>query len=142
MVGRGGSIPPTGADKFLKCLIMEERKIDVSKLTQAEVKELQRKLREREAQDKIARRDSYEKLRNDFLEETKANLREVAGAVKAFNEWLRGQSEAFFEIYKEYGLLKRDTQQGYSIENRGLGSTFNRRNIRALTKGLIWLQRG
>jgi Protein of unknown function (DUF3164). len=34
-----------------------------------------------------------------------------------FKEWLRGESESFYNILKEYGRLKRDEQIGFTVSD-------------------------
>lgn len=103
---------------------MEEQKnstsvVDLATLTPTQLKELSKEIRQREQKAKMAQKESYEKLRNDFIDETKTNLKGIVGIVEEFNSWLRGQSDAFFEIYKEYGMIKRETQGGFTVEHEG-----------------------
>ena len=101
---------------------MEEKKnnaIDLSQMSSRELRELSKEIKKREGDAKIAQKEGYETLRNEFVAEIRENLKDVVNVVKEFDSWLRGQSDAFFEVYKEYGMLRRDTQVGYSIEHEG-----------------------
>lgn len=91
--------------ELLESLSAEER--------QALIAELQAKDKE----ERLSRRAAYEGLREQFLSDVSVVLDDVIGQVEEFREYLKNEVEAFREVMSEYGQLKKDNQQSFTISN-------------------------
>lgn len=69
--------------------------------------------------DKSSEKSAYERLRNEFMSETKKRCSDYRRHGKSFIQWLRQESGGFAEILKEYGHLKRDGQLGFTLVHDG-----------------------
>ena len=68
-----------------------------------------------EQQEQIDRRETYEALRRDFLEEVKSKVLGLADVTKAFRNWLDSSARGFYDLMREYGHLRNDGQLSFSI---------------------------
>lgn len=84
-------------------------------LSPEEKKELLASLQQEANEEKISRREAYESLRKNFMNEVKENVIEAVVAVSAFRQWLDAESEAFREVMAEYGQLRSETQNGFTL---------------------------
>lgn len=91
--------------------------IDISKLSAAERAELARQLGEAEVREQRERKDAYEGIKAQFLQDVKARLMRHVQDCRDFKEWLRGEAEAYMKVLHQYGQLKRDDQLGFSIKD-------------------------
>lgn len=92
--------------------------MDISKLSKEERMELLRTLKEEENNEKISRREAFEGIRAKFTCDVKKRFIEYLQHGKDFASWLRGESETYMEILKEYGKLKRgDEQMGFKLND-------------------------
>ncbi len=91
--------------------------MDLSKLSQEEKDELLRKLSAEKVAAETIKKEAYEKLRSDFVLRVKERFMSYVAAGKDFKEWLRGESEAWFEIMREYGQLRTSEQLGFSVSD-------------------------
>lgn len=87
----------------------------LNSLSAEEREELLTTLQNEKKQLKQNRRQAYESLRHEFAEEVKTVVKTVAGHVKEFRDWLDEESEAFRKVMEEYGQLKNDGQQSYTL---------------------------
>lgn len=91
-------------------------KLDVLKgLSPEEKKELLKQLQNEEKEDKRCRRDAYEGLRAQFMLDVKNKLFPVVADVKAFRDWLEGESNAFCDTMRDYGQLRKSDQSSFTI---------------------------
>lgn len=72
-------------------------------------------LQQEEKDDRIARRETYEALRGEFIHEVKENVLEMVNAVSGFRRWLENETAGFTAVMKEYGQVKNDGQRSYTI---------------------------
>ncbi|MDR1155278.1 MAG: DUF3164 family protein [Bacteroidales bacterium] len=91
--------------------------IDLSTLTVEEKAALLANLEAERTAEASRRKESYESLRQDYILRIRNKAYEYLNAGKAFKEWLRRESEAWFSIMKEYGKLKRDEQMGFTLQD-------------------------
>lgn len=91
--------------------------IDISKLSAAERAELARQLSEATAREKQARKDAYESIKAQFLQDVKTRLMRHVQDCRDFKEWLRGEAESYMKVLHQYGQLKRDDQLGFSVKD-------------------------
>lgn len=90
--------------------------IDISALTKEEKAALLAQLSEEKATTDAQRREAYEALRIDFINRLKEAVDKYKEYGKEFKAWLRGESEAFYDIMKDYGRLRRgDEQLGFTV---------------------------
>lgn len=91
--------------ELLESLSAEERKTLIV--------ELQAKDRE----ERTIRRAAYEGLRDQFLYDIGVVLDDVIGQVAEFHEYLKNEVEAFQSVMADYGQLKREDQQSFTVSN-------------------------
>lgn len=93
--------------------------MDVKELTKGlsaeQRKALMEELSKAEQQEQIDRRETYEALRRDFLEEVKSKVLGLADVTKAFRNWLDSSARGFYDLMREYGHLRNDGQLSFSI---------------------------
>jgi hypothetical protein len=89
--------------------------INVEKMTPDERREMLKKLKAIEQQEKQRNRDSYEAIRADVVNRIEQKVRVVAGDVKSLFDFVKNETASFFEVMQEYGQLKRDSQLSYCI---------------------------
>lgn len=108
---------------------MEKKTEELLKqLSPEERAELLKELNAQSKQEKVDKRNAYEKLRGDFMTDVKAQVKSVVDIVKGFKDWLDKESEGFREVMQEYGQLRSDNQQGFTVVegNFKLKVTFNK----------------
>lgn len=91
--------------------------IDISKLSAAERAELARQLGEANVREQRERKDAYEAIKSQFLQDVKGRLMRHVQDCRDFKEWLRGEAEAYMKVLHQYGQLKRDDQMGFSVKD-------------------------
>ena len=93
--------------------------MDIKELTKGlsaeQRKALMKELSKAEQQEQIDRRETYEALRRDFLEEVKSKVLGLADVTKAFRNWLDSSARGFYDLMREYGHLRNDGQLSFSI---------------------------
>ena len=72
-------------------------------------------LQAEEKNDRMAKRESYEALRGEFMHEVKNHVENVEAEVNGFKKWLDEETAAFTKIMREYGAVKNESQQSYTI---------------------------
>ena len=72
-------------------------------------------LQAEEKNDRMAKRESYEALRGEFMHEVKSHVENVETEVTGFKKWLDEETAAFTKIMREYGAVKNESQQSYTI---------------------------
>lgn len=65
--------------------------------------------------DRVAKRESYEALRGQFMYDVLTRVNDVEQTVSGFKKWLDGETSAFTKVMREYGAVKNDGQQSYTI---------------------------
>lgn len=89
--------------------------VDIKSLSKEQRAALMAQLQQEEKEDRIARRETYEALRGEFMHEVKTNVLEMVNAVTGFHGWLEKEADAFTKVMKEYGQVKSDEQRSYTI---------------------------
>ena len=89
--------------------------VDIKSLSKEQRAALMAQLQQEEKEDRIARRDTYEALRGEFMHEVKTNVLEMVNSVTLFRIWLEQEVDAFTQVMKEYGQVKSDEQRSYTI---------------------------
>lgn len=65
--------------------------------------------------DRVAKRETYEALRGEFMYDVLTRVYDVEQTVSGFKKWLDGEVTAFTKVMREYGAVKNESQQSYTI---------------------------
>ena len=72
-------------------------------------------LNKQEQQEQTNRRDAYETMRKDFVNEVKDKAINLVEVVKQFRDWLDVEAKAFRDVMREYGHLRKDEQMSFTL---------------------------
>lgn len=89
--------------------------VDIKSLSKEQRAALMAQLQQEEKEDRIARRETYEALRGEFMQDVKSKVTSLVEDVKGFRGWLEKEADAFTKVMKEYGQVKSDEQRSYTI---------------------------
>lgn len=78
-------------------------------------KKLLEDLKQEERQAAQERRDAYEAVRATFMLDVKNKLIPVVEEVKGFRDWIEKETEAFREMMREYGQLRKEDQLSFTL---------------------------
>lgn len=92
----------------------------VKNLTKEQRAELLAQLQNEVKNDRMAKRKSYEGLRSQFMHDVFSKVEKVESEVSGFKKWLDGETSAFTKMMREYGAVKNDGQQSYTITDGDL----------------------
>ena len=59
--------------------------------------------------DRMAKRESYEALRGEFMHDVLGRVESVESEVSGFKKWLDEETAAFTKIMREYGAVKNES---------------------------------
>ena len=93
--------------------------VDVNQLTPEQKAQLWAQLNAENQNSRQEKRKAYEELRKEFMAKVKENLLNLIGETKSFRQWLEKESKAFTAVMREYGEVKYDGQQSYTITDGG-----------------------
>lgn len=91
--------------------------MDIDKLSEKERDLLLAKLAADKKRKELTKRKNYQKLRTKFLASVEKRIRKYVKDGQELKEWLRLESESYYNALKEYGELKRDEQLGFTVNN-------------------------
>lgn len=89
--------------------------VNIQKLSKEERAKLLAELQNEENQTRIARRETYEALRAEFMHNVDERLQQVVTDVRCFHDWLQGEVEGFVSIMKDYGQVRNSEQRSYTV---------------------------
>ena len=72
-------------------------------------------LQAEEKNERVAKRESYEAIRNQFVHDVQEKVEGVEAEVSGFKKWLDEETAAFTQVMREYGAVKSESQQSYTI---------------------------
>lgn len=72
-------------------------------------------LQAEEKNERVAKRESYEAIRNQFVYDVQEKVEGVEAEVTGFKKWLDEETAAFTQVMREYGAVKSESQQSYTI---------------------------
>ncbi len=72
-------------------------------------------LQAEEKNERVAKRESYEAIRNQFVHDVQEKVEGVEAEVTGFKKWLDEETAAFTQVMREYGAVKSESQQSYTI---------------------------
>ena len=75
--------------------------VDIKSLSKEQRAALMAQLQQEEKEDRIARRETYEALRGEFMHEVKTNVLEMVNAVTGFRGWLEKEADAIENAVKQ-----------------------------------------
>jgi len=76
-------------------------------------------LQAEEKNDRLAKRESYEALRAEFMHEVQVKVEGLSESVAGFKKWLDGETAAFTKVMREYGAVRNEGQQSYTVTEGG-----------------------
>lgn len=82
--------------------------------------QLEKLLEEKRAEERLAaekRRRDYEETRADFVRRMASETRRITDQVRMFYDMIVAETDAFRRIMQEYGAMRRDDQQGFSVQD-------------------------
>jgi hypothetical protein len=79
--------------------------VDIKSLSKEQRAALMAQLQQEEKEDRIARRETYEALRGEFMQDVKSKVTSL----------VEQEADAFTKVMKEYGQVKSDEQRSYTI---------------------------
>ena len=83
----------------------------LKELSAKERKELLKQLQQEEKEDQRSRREAYETLRHQFTFDVESKLMPIVNNVQGFYDWIVRESEAFRNVMRDYGQLRRGEEQ-------------------------------
>lgn len=89
--------------------------LDLTGLSQQEKVELLNRLQADLKREDNERREAFEQMRDDFLKRVKTRFMDYAAQGKDFKNWLRGESESYFDLLREYGKLRSEDQLSFTV---------------------------
>ena len=87
----------------------------VKGMSAEERKALMEELNQQEQQEQTNRRDAYETMRKDLVNEVKNKAINLVEVVKQFRDWLDGEVKTFRDVMREYGHLRKDEQMSFTL---------------------------
>lgn len=104
-----------GASCQVRADVAPAAKVDISHLSEEQKAALRDQLNAEAKESRINKRDAYEGLRAEFMHSVLDYLLTVEAEVKGFKQWLDKETEAFTKIMSEYGQVRKDDQQSFTI---------------------------
>ncbi|MBD5401889.1 DUF3164 family protein [bacterium] len=95
-----------------------------------ERKRLLEDIKQEERQAAKERRDAYEGLRANFMMDVKNKLVPVVEEVKGFREWIEAETDAFREVMRDYGQLRKDEQLSFTLVDGDLKVEVRSNNVK------------
>lgn len=89
--------------------------VDVKSMTKEQRAALLAQLQQEEKDDRIARRETYEALRGEFMREVAGRLAALVDDVRGFRDWLEREAGGFAAVMKDYGQVKAGGQMSYTV---------------------------
>lgn len=99
-------------------------------MTAEDRKKLLEDLKQEERQAAQERRDAYEALRATFMLDVKNKLIPVVEDVKGFKSWIEKEAEAFRDIMREYGQLRKDEQLSFTLADGDMKVEVRSNNVK------------
>lgn len=90
---------------------------ELKNLTSEQLEKLLEEKRAEERRTADKRRRDYEETRADFMQRMAAETRRITDQVRMFYDMIVAETDAFRRIMQEYGAMRRDDQQGFSVQD-------------------------
>lgn len=95
----------------------EAKQVDVSQMTAEQKDAMFLALSAERNKEQNKRKDAYEGIKKDLLTRVEDRVRAYIAAGEELKDWLRSESDAFYEVMKEYGKLRTNEQLGFQTTN-------------------------
>lgn len=92
-------------------------KIDISKYSSEELKELLTQARANELREKNMRSEAYEGIRSEVVHSIFRKLEAVTGDVEAFHTFVEDETGSFRDVMNDYGKLRSSEQMSFQIQD-------------------------
>lgn len=96
-------------------MTQETKEVDIKSMTKEQRAELLAQLQREEKDERVQRREAYEALRGEFMHAVREHVENVVEDVRGFHDWLESETGAFTKLMREYGQVRSDGQQSYTI---------------------------
>ena len=93
----------------------EIQTVDIKSMSKEQRAELLARLQQEEKEDRLARRETYEALRAEYMHEVEKKVTALVDDVIGFKKWLAAETDGFTAMMKDYGQVKSDGQRSYTI---------------------------
>jgi hypothetical protein len=90
--------------------------IDLSQISAADLEALLLQKKKEERDNKMNKRAAYEGIRADVVLRIEQKARQVASDVRELFTYVCKETAAFYEVMKEYGMLRADGQLSYTLQ--------------------------
>lgn len=91
--------------------------VDISQLSAAQLEAALQKKKEEERSASLARRDAYEGIKAQTVNNIESKVRSVVDEVKGLYDFVTSETLAFYEVMKEYGALRKPGQLSFSLQD-------------------------
>lgn len=88
---------------------------DIKSMSKEQKAALLAQLQQEEKEDRVSRRETYEGLRAEFINDVRQRVTALVEDVKGFRKWLADETDGFTEVMRDYGQVKSDEQRSYTI---------------------------
>lgn len=96
---------------------MESKTVNIEDLSAEQLEALLEKKRAQERAQTILKREVYEGIRADVVQRVEDKVRAVVFDVKGLFQFVQDETDAFYEVMKEHGALRREGQMSFKIES-------------------------
>ncbi len=92
-------------------MVENVKNVDIKSMSKEQRAALMQQLQQEDREDRIARREAYEGLRAEFMQDTQNRVQELVEHVREFHKWLESEASSFTEVMKDYGQIRGGEQQ-------------------------------
>lgn len=92
-------------------------KINLSTMTITEIDALMEQIKQQQYAEREQKREAYESLKKDLVERIAGKVHAAASQVKELYDFTVRETAAFYAIMREYGELRKEDQQTFSIKD-------------------------
>lgn len=89
--------------------------LNLNELSTEELERLLEQKRSQENTERLKRREAYEAIRADVVSRIEKKAHEVETYAKELFDFVSKETEAFYQVMKEYGQLRHENQMSYTI---------------------------
>ena len=90
---------------------------NVNEMSVRELEALLESKREAEREDRLKKREAYEGIRADVVYRIRARVVQESESIHDLFKFIQGETDAFKEVMEEYGQLRYDNQQSFTVQD-------------------------
>jgi hypothetical protein len=90
---------------------------DVEKMSVQELEALLESKRESERKNRLRQKEAYEGIRSELVHRIKMKVMQESESIHDLFNFIQEECEAFYKVMVEYGQLRYDNQQSYTIQD-------------------------